>query len=91
MEIDYLRFATFHADAQHDGHFSLLKFTTNWKAVFGPQENPPLKWYIAGDGHKTASEAIRAALEVEGWDMDEQQRIYEEYVRKSNWLTNKEG
>jgi len=33
---DLLEIAQDWADAKYDGHLTIMKFTTNWRAVFGP-------------------------------------------------------
>jgi hypothetical protein len=30
------------ADRDHDGHFTIMKFTTNWRACFGTPYNDPI-------------------------------------------------
>lgn len=30
------------ADKYHDGHFTIMKFTTNWRACFGTPYNDPI-------------------------------------------------
>jgi hypothetical protein len=49
------------ADAKHDGHLSILKFTTNWRVSFiTPNDDEEIKAMAVG---KTFAEAARLALD----------------------------
>src|SRR5664280_2212651 len=53
------------ANEYHDGHFVLMKFTTNWRFCFGtPALTPTMIALELFDG-KTAEEAIEKAIKQE--------------------------
>ena len=57
-DAEALLILTARANKYHDGHFTLLKFTTNWRCQFGTCEC--IKYMPVGD---TMVEAIAAAIE----------------------------
>lgn len=49
------------ANEQYDGHFTLMKFTTNWRCCFGTvQEREDIELMASG---KTMDEAIKNCLD----------------------------
>ncbi|NYE57111.1 hypothetical protein [Carboxydothermus ferrireducens] len=49
------------ANREYDGHFMLLRFTTNWRCCFGTVEADPMTTLYMAEG-TTLEEAIRNAL-----------------------------
>lgn len=53
-----------HANAQKDGHLTVMKFTSNWRVGwYQPSEREGIQDLPEG---KTFAEAARAALQAEG-------------------------
>lgn len=65
QDYEYFRVAEYIANACFDGHFTLMKFTTNWRCCFG---TPNLREDIdrMAEG-KTAQEAVLKALTTAPW------------------------
>lgn len=54
-----------HADKNYDGHFTLMKFTTNWRCCFGtPSLQEPFLTSVMAEG-KTAEIAMKKALKLD--------------------------
>ena len=75
FEVDrLLKMVTIEAKRLHDGHFTILAFTTNYKVAFGTPEPEQLEW-VGGPiwsmpGFGTLKEALIHAL-VSGKDFDD--------------------
>ena len=53
-----------YADYQHDGHLTVMKFTTNWRVGFGtPYDREDIERLAVGS---TFAEAAKAALKSSG-------------------------
>jgi hypothetical protein len=53
------------AKAKHDGHFTVMRFTTEWKAVFGTPDlgNSAVRTKLQGTpGYSTLQEALTMLL-----------------------------
>jgi hypothetical protein len=75
FEVDrLLKMVTIEAKRLHDGHFTILAFTTNYKVAFGTPEPDHMEWVggpiWAMPGFKTLKEALIHAL-VSGKDFDD--------------------
>ncbi len=53
-------------DKYHDGHFTVMKFTTNWRVSFGGQPDSREDIRRMAEG-STLLEAIRKAVEPDSW------------------------
>lgn len=49
------------ADKEYDGHFTLMKFTTNWRCCFGTVDDLMKSYYMACG--ETMDEAIDSCIE----------------------------
>lgn len=59
-ETDLMERLVAHANAEHDGHLSVLKFTTNWRVGFGtPYDRHDIDMLAEGE---TFAQAARKAL-----------------------------
>lgn len=60
-----------HANKKYDGHFTLMKFTTNWRFCFGTILEPLPSTEFMAEG-KTPEEAMRKGLEgdINSYEID---------------------